>query len=660
MPFMNLTLAMMKRTSAMRNLMIALAFAATVCAPAKEASAQGAPEALKMEGRKTLYQQVMTRVGARLYRSTDAGSEVIEDGIEPFRTYYVYERKDGWLRVGPSSRGAAAGWLAPNTAIDWKQTIVVAFNNPAEFGRDRTLLFRSREAMDEMIHREDVIARARQLRSEAAAGRSSAGSPIVSIEPEKHVDIDTNFYLFPILAAERQILHFDVRGRYLEVASVALTPAKPKASKSSDEVLKGFRAGIVFAIDTTSSMGPYIERTREAVERIRSTIDRSDIADKVRFGLVGFRQAETISPGIEYHTKTFLKLDEQATAARFTEEIAKMKAASKPTPGFDEDSVGGVVEAVEGANWSPFGARFVVLITDAGPRPPNKDHVRSPMLPEQVNSFLKESHNIIPIVLHLRTPEGKPDHRYAEQAYTAMARGAQGSNYRAVSDGDVQRFQETLDGIASQIVSLTRDSMRGVVEAPAADDNSDAARLRRDWRAMQLAYLGREEGARAPDVFRAWMIDRSLDDPGVEALEVRVLLTKNQLATLRDVARSIVEKAEGGLQRLDPRSFFTQLREAVALLARDPNRLARADFETLGDALGEYLSDLPYDSPITSITEQDWLRRSGPQQRSLIESLKSKIALYERIYNTPNAWIALHRDVPDGERVTTLPLRQMP
>jgi len=644
----------------MRSLMIAVAFAATLCTPATSVLAQGVSEALKMEGRQTLYQQVMTRVGARLYRNPDAASQVVEDGIEPFRTYYVYERRDGWLRVGPSSRGTAVGWLAPETAIDWKQTIVVAFNNPAEFGRERTLLFRSRDAMHDVIHREDVIPRTKQLRSEAAAGRSSADTPVVSIEPDKHVDIDSNFYLFPILSAERQILHFDVRGRYLEVASVARQPTGPQQNKSPDEVLKSFRAGIVFAIDTTSSMGPYIERTRKAVERIRSAIERSDISDRVRFGLVGFRQSEQISPGVQYHTRTFLKLDEEATAARFTQEITRMQAAQKPTPGFNEDSVGGIVEAAEGANWQPFGARFVVLITDAGPRPPTENFVRSSMLPEQVNTYLKETHNIIPIVLHLRTPEGKPNHSYAERAYSALARGAQGSNYRAVPDGDVGRFEEILDGIANQIVDLTRASMRGVVEAPATGDDSDAARLRRDWRAMQLAYLGREEGARAPDVFRAWMIDRSLDDPGVEALEVRVVLTKNQLATLRDVARSIVEKAEGGLQRLDPRSFFTQLREAVALLARDPNRLARADFETLGDALGEYLRDLPYDSPITSITEQDWLRRSGPQQRALIESLKSKIELYERIYNTPDAWVALHRGVPDGERVTTLPLRQMP
>lgn len=614
-------------------------------------------EPLKMEGRQTIYQRVITRTGGTLRQAPQVAAPAIGREFDPFSLYYVYERRNDWLSVGPTARSGPTGWIEVSKTIDWKQTIVVAFNNPAAFQRDRTLLFKTRDGLDRLIHGDgDVAPIVQSLRAAAVEERMRPDSPIVSIEPKNHVDIDQSFYLLPILNAERQLLHGNVRGRYLEVASIA----KQEKPAPQADPFQTFKAGVVFVIDTTMSMEPYIDRTRKAMERIRSIIERSDVKDRVRFGLVGFRQEMAIAPRIEYHTKTFLKLGSESTAQQFSQVIQSMKQANVPTPGFDEDSIGGIVEGVESADWSGFGARFLVLITDAGPRAVTTGHVRSPMLPEQVNSYLKESHHIIPFIVHLRTPEGRNDHAYAERAYRAISATASGANYSPIENGDLARFQSQIDAFAEQIVSLTQQSMRGVVAAPRVDDDSDAARIQREWRALQLTHLGRAQGEHAPDVFRAWMIDRSLDDPAVEALDVRVVLTRNQLATLRDVARSIVEKAEGGLQQLDPRSFFTQLREAVALMARDPSRLARADFETLGDALGEYLQDLPYDSPITSITEQDWMRRTGPQQRALLETLKSKIEFYERIYNTPQKWISLHEGSPDGERVTTLPLRQMP
>lgn len=616
-----------------------------------------AREPLKMEGRQTIYQRIITRTGGTLRQAPQTTAAMIGRQLDPFTLFYVYERRNNWMSVGPTARSGPTGWIEASKTIDWKQTIVVAFNNPAAFQRDRTLLFKSRDALDRVIHGDGEVAPLVQsLRAAAVQGNIRTDSPVVSIEPKNHVDIDQSFYLLPILNAERQLLHNNVRGRFLEIASIT----KQENTTPQGDPFQNFKAGVVFVIDTTMSMDPYIDRTRKAMERIRSIIERSDVKDRVRFGLVGFRQEMAIAPRIEYHTKTFLKLDSGSTAERFTQSIQSMKAATAPTPTFAEDSIGGLVEAVESADWSGFGARFLVLITDAGPRAVTLGHVRSPMLPEQVNAFLKESRNIIPFIVHLKTPEGRNDHASAERAYRAIGATAAGANYSPIENGDLTRFQSRIDAFAEQIVDLTQQSMRGVVAAPRPDDESDAARLQREWRALQLTHLGRAQGEQAPDVFRAWMIDRSLDDPAVEALDVRVVLTRNQLATLRDVARSIVEKAEGGLQQMDPRSFFTQLREAVALMARDPSRLARTDFETLGDALGEYLRDLPYDSPITSITEQDWMRRTGPQQRALLETLKSKIEFYERIYNTPQKWISLHEGSPDGERMTTLPLRQMP
>jgi hypothetical protein len=51
---------------------------------------------------------------------------------------------------------------------------------------------------------------------------------------------------------------------------------------------------------------------------------------------------------------------------------------------------------------------------------------------------------------------------------------------------------------------------------------------------------------------------------------------------------------------------------------------------------------------------------SGAEQRELIDRMKSKLALYEQIHNTPAKWIALAPGLPDGERVSAIPLNFMP
>ena len=71
-----------------------------------------------MDGKKTLYQRVLTRPGAALAaKPGDAGGKP----VEPFTVFFVYERADAagkpWLLVGGSSDGKTQGWLAEEAAV---------------------------------------------------------------------------------------------------------------------------------------------------------------------------------------------------------------------------------------------------------------------------------------------------------------------------------------------------------------------------------------------------------------------------------------------------------------------------------------------------------------------------------------------------------------
>lgn len=607
--------------------------------------------AMLMEGKQTLYQRVITRVGASL--TEEPGAAGTEPELPAFSVFYVYERRDGWLRVGQGYDTGSVGWIKADKAIDWKQTIVVAFNDRELYRRDRVLLFRERDDIEETLCCDEWDRRVAALRTEAESGRISADSPLVSIEPELHVDIDQNFYILPILSAEEvRLPPFGVNGRYLEVASVV--QSEPEQVDPDME----FRVGVTFVVDTTISMDPYIDGARRVIERVRDAIARSNLADRTRFGLVGFRQDPEVSPGVEYHVRTFLPLDESATAGRFGEAIGQMRAASVSTRGFKEDSVGGIVSAVDGTDWSPFQFRVMFLITDAGPKSPDQPGALSAMLPAEVRAHLSER-NVFPVVVHLKSPAGRPDHASAEAAYRAIADHETGI-YLAIENADADAFEREIDALAAQIVEWSQSGLDEVLPEVAMSDQSALSQMHRAWRAMQLSYLAARDGQQAPDILRAWISDRALENPGIEAVEVRVMLTRNQLATLRDVARAIVEEAEEGLARLDSTDFFDSLRSAVLTLSVEPARLARTEFETLGEAMGEYLEDLPYQSEIVRISERDWVARTPLQQRQLLGSLVSKIEFYNRVYETNDRWVALHPGAPAGEWVTTIPLRQLP
>ena len=245
-----------------------------------------------MAGKETLFQKVLTRPGVDLKAAPGAEAEVAEAVLPAFSLFYVYGEQEAggerWLEVSRKRDGSGLGWLPAGATIEWKQTIVAAFSNPAD--RERTLLFDNRDDLIELLESEAVVPRSRELREQAIGGSLPAGSGVVSIEPDTYIDIAEQFYLLPILEFEEVFLASGFRSKILKVASVPLDIDPMQGEPPSrEELLKAFDAGIVFVIDTTISMGPYIEATRNAIKRIYDAVAASEVGERVHFGLIGFR-----------------------------------------------------------------------------------------------------------------------------------------------------------------------------------------------------------------------------------------------------------------------------------------------------------------------------------------------------------------------------------
>lgn len=603
--------------------------------------------ALPMEGKHSLYQRIITKPHADIVDAATTGARTVVHDLAPFSIYYVYGRSNGFVEVGANVSGNAKGWIAEDHTVDWKQSIAVAFNNRAEAGRQRQLFFADRAHLDDALHGETFFDRLADLRRGAIAGESDG--TVVAVEPENFVNVDQSFYLFPILSHERADLPFGLRGNYLEVASITNRPAPPSNTE--------FRAGISFVLDTTRSMQPYIDGTKAAIRKVQAKLSQSDVGDAMRFGLVGFRQDPATNAALEYQVRTFLPVAEGSTAEKFVSTISGVTATSVSTPSFNEDSVGGVFEAIQSSDWSRYAAGIVVLITDASPHLPSEGHTFAGDIGVQQIAGLAERKGIRLFVVHLRTPQGEADHDNAEAAYRTMTLREGASNYIGIENGDFGNFSDEVDGLAMNLINLVKSTRDGSTYTPTGD--TQAARLMaRVGLAMQLEYVGARRGEAAPDFYRAWTTDVAPEDPRRQALDVRILLTRNQLSSLAGALRPIVDEADSPSARTDPMAFFRRVQELAARANNDTRQISSGT--PLGALLGEYLDDLPYRSPILGLTAEDWVLQNRAQQTDILAALKSKLGYYERIHNQPERWVRLDPDAADGEQVTLIPLIQMP
>jgi len=631
--------------------------------PIAEASAQqAARQPLLMEGRSALFQRVILRPGARLAERPDANAPA--QPTPGFGVFYVYARQgsgaDAWLEIGAAQDGRTQGWVRAERTIDWKQTMVLAFNNPA--GRDRAMFFRDAETPRALwLNTRGGAAEATRLRE---AARANTEGPVIALEPENFIDITRQFYLLPIISAQRVENEAAQEARLLEVISAPAQAAPPPPA--DPDALRNYRGAVVFVVDTTISMGPYIERTREALKRVVDRIRDTAVRDNFRFGMVAFRDHMGGNPRLEYVTRMVSLPDLAEASDAILPRLSQLAEARESNEGFDEDSLAGIKLALDEVPWQQYGGRFVILITDAGARDAKDPRGQTQMGPEEMRQLAQsEAKQVAIYAIHLKTPEGRNNHARAERQYRELTRfGAAGELYYPINEGNLNQFGQTVDALTDALLAQVAAAVGRPIAGIRAPQSAAERRLSEQAEivgtAMRLSYLGRERQQTAPDVVRSFVLDQELNpaDPRPERrpLDVRVLLTRNQLSDLATTLRNIIQAQAAA--RLSPESFFERVRAAAAATARDPRRMA--EFQRLGGAFGEFLQDLPYQSQIMEFTQEEWNSMGAGRRTEIVNALEAKLRLYEEFNRQPSLWVSFDGGRNPGEAMYPVPLDALP
>ncbi|WP_165668781.1 serine/threonine-protein kinase [Metapseudomonas otitidis] len=629
---------------------------ATQATPATDV--QGGDRPLLMAGKKTLFERVLSKPGARF--ASQAGGQGDGEAVPAFSVFYVYARQvvngTPWVEVGASSDGHRDGWLPLDKVSDWKQSLVLKFTERS--GRSPVMFLRDANQVEQFLM---DSAKARNAVHQAQFG-DATDPELVAIEPPASAVPQDQFYLLPIFDARES---FDSNGQPVQVLNVASidpgdTPrkqgdGKPAAAASSD----AFRTGIVLVVDTSVSMQPYIDRVRDVVHQLHGEIAARGELDSVSFGMVGFRSNTDKTPGLQYTAKTLVSLEEGRDPARFLELAQQVKATSVSSHDYNEDAFAGVMQAVDGMDWSGYGGRLILLVSDAGALRKsdplgqtrmNEAEVRQAALRKQIKIY----------ALHLKTDTGKKNHSFAEQQYrvlTADANPQIGDLYIPVGGGDVKTFGESVNEIASTFADLVH-KVRSNAELKAPTGGASiAAKTEAIGYAMHMDFLGHRNQARAPQLVTAWTSDRDLTNPQLPAFQVCVLLTKLQLNDLQQALKVIVDAARR--TQSSPKDFFQEIASASAYMSRDPARLTQGGNLAESGLLGEYLDGLPYRSKALNMSQDLWLSLSVAEQEDFIDELESKIRLYETFHNDTANWVRFG-DAAPGDALYRVPLSTLP
>jgi len=638
-----------------------------------------------------IYQRIITHPGASLLSAPGSGMGEVKPAFTPF---YVFDRRsiggEEWLEVAPGEKGDNPRWIRGADCSRWDKALTMMFAD--RMGRRPALFFKSKIDLERLAEANDIPAAWDALLADFA--KNPAQSPLVDTEDRQAAVPRDNFYITPI---------FDYSDEYrnngfalLKIGCVpseapqAMQPAPAPAPQPAAPAAPArpaaphMQAGIAFIVDTTISMGPYIDKTKQFIDRTFDKLAQSPRGQNISLGVVAYRNNPSFNPRLEYVAHVVSDFTSYSERKKLEANFSQFTEATVSTHSFDEDAFGGISKAIDNLNWAAYPWKMAVLVTDSGAIRADDHYSSTGMNEEEVRDLLAKK-NIRLLVISLRTKAGEKHH--------PKERERQFATLTSTSDGRIKSAYVTInadvsgadayDKLATQIVSLVQRSMEkeeqqlaAATPAPPPPVASKAPEQRVETivsgfaRAAGAEYAGQVRDVRAPKMVEAWTVDMDLADliqgrPTV-SLQVAVLLTRAQLENLYRAVQAIVEQGRK-TREANSDKFFNGLVSLAAQTVVDPmDERARpgvspGDRKTIAELglLPAFLEGLPYKSLIMSMSRDNWMAMNGEQQDDFLSKLDSKLKVYLQYYADTANWKSFGSSDP-ADAMYRVPLASLP
>ncbi len=647
--------------------------------------------------------RILTRPNAKLYKEASE-TDLVEGQLPVFKPYFVYSRPGGesretglgWYEVGTDEKGTVVGWMKTSDVFEWKQTMCLAYSHPE--GRKPVLMFEDDYELDQLLKempdsRVGAVEKIYADIDNAANTPLPKDFPVISVEPKLAVDITKQFYLLPILEHET-IQMESYEGRKLLLAAVtAKEEAEEKASsdirqnteyaaaavateenhkKSNEELL----FDIVWVMDTTRSMQPYIEEVRNILEASSQDLGKSEeLSKRLAFGIWAYRDSESIKD-IGYLTKNFTP--ELQDLPNFLTTIKGVTETKTDSVDVNEDLFAGVHDAITKTAWRPNAQRFIIIVGDA-PSHELGHKWNSSQLDEKTLRTLATENKVTVLGIHVRPNINKRYNNMAQRQFEPLTTNpgtnagllwslssSNRENFVADTKFLTQSLAANLEGRLEAANLIAAEEKVVVVEEVKVDNSGKAAddvrpsdeQLQQALKAASVTWLGSTAEVKPPSDIEAWVTDKDLLDPSIQSLDIRLLISKRQLDTLAGMLNEII--MAGTESQMTSEDFFSSLQSVSATASRNADQLANA--QTLQDSgmVPAFLEGLPYESQIMSMSTDLWASLGPDEQDQFIEALRSKVAAYQSLNETPDQWIPLNQGDAADDFVTPIPLELLP
>lgn len=670
--------------------------------------------------------KALPRSFSTMYKSAEVKEgNILTANVKPFSPVYVFARENvdfsnpeeptGWYQVGATVK-QPLGWMQAKDLMEWKQALVVSYTHRGasdEDKRSRVLMFDTKDALEKVVTASDRQDVAQKLYGLIKKGEIPEN--VISAEPKEFLNIENTFYLLPVIDYKIET-QFDDETRLLKIAAAVpgqrsapgkettlANPAFLSESAGADtsvvqgDVAKDLKVDIVFVMDMTNSMGPYIELTKQAVANVTKTIITDpEVSKSVKFGYVGYRDNVGLMPELEFTAKNFTP--ELLEGGSFVELVDKeVKAATVGSNDYQEEVFAGVVEALNTTKWRD-GLRFVVIVGDASSHEPDHPQTTTKLDAQRVRSLLDES-NAYVAAIHLQDQRANPDWPLAEMQLSAMATN-KGTSEPLITNVDVENpddFKKVIEILGGKLSLTIANAKSGKVDpskiakgtdiilpeisSSSASANSQAsttikstsqpnqqsaqqdatsAKVDEAIAAALIDFWGSKEGQPPRDV-TAWVMDRDLIDPRKKAMDVRLLISRDDLNSLI----MAVERVSDALAtaELTQMKFFESLKAIVTqgvkgedIIFENAQRLVEAKTGEQ-QLLPRWIEGLPYKSAIQDMSDEKFEAMSPDQRADLDKSLKAKLQYYKDISEKVDAWVALNEADKDSNTGKVYPLK---